>query len=103
MLSCKREPTLRRPDCFEDAASRAGSVLLAGAEAEDPEPADFEGWLLERCLEAGPLAGATRAMALEVLDEWRIALAAPSFRAWLEEGAPSDDRRPGPDGGLDRR
>ena len=77
--------------------------LLAGAVAEDPEPADFEGWLLERCLEAGPLAGATRAMALEVLDEWRIALAAPSFRAWLEEGAPSDDRRPGPDGGLDRR
>lgn len=77
--------------------------LLARAAADDPEPAAFEGWLLEQCLGAGPLAGATRAMALEVLDEWRIALAAPSFRAWLEEGAPSDDRRPGLDGGLDRR
>ena len=77
--------------------------LLARAADDDPEPDDFEGWLLERCLDAGPLAGATRAMALEVLQEWRVALAAPSFRAWLERGAPTDDRRPGPDGGLDRR
>ncbi len=77
--------------------------LLARAAVDDPGPDDFEGWLLERCLEAGPLAGATRAMALEVLQEWQVALAAPSFRTWLERGAPTDDRRPGPDGGLDRR
>ena len=77
--------------------------LLAAAAAADPDPDDFEGWLLEQCLVAGPLAGATRAMALAVLDEWRAALAIGSFRAWLEAGAPSDDLRPGPDLGLDPR
>lgn len=77
--------------------------LLERAAAEDPDADDFEGWLLEQCLAAGPLAGATRAMALDVMDEWRLALAAPGFRDWLEEGAPSDDARAGTDGGLDPR
>ena len=77
--------------------------LLARAAADDPDPAEFEGWLLEQVLAAGPLAGATRAMALDVLDEWRVAVASPGFRAWLEAGAPSDDTRPGPDRGLDPR
>ena len=77
--------------------------LLEGTIAEDPEPDDFEGWLLEQCLAAGPLAGATRAMALEVLDEWRVAASFGSFRAWLDAGAPSDDSQPGPDMGLDPR
>jgi hypothetical protein len=77
--------------------------LLARAAAADPAPADFEGWLLERCLAAGPLAGATRAMALEVRDDWRAALAFGAVRAWLAAGAPSDDPHPGPDLGLDPR
>jgi hypothetical protein len=42
-------------------------------------------------------------MALEILDEWRLATVAPGFAGWLEAGAPSDDVRPGPDGGLDPR
>ena len=33
-----------------------------------------------------------RAMARDILDEWRLAAAAPAFRAWLEAGAPSEDR-----------
>ena len=77
--------------------------LLARAVAADPEPDEFEAWLLEECLNAGPLAGATRAMAMDVMDEWRMALTAPSFRAWLASGAPSDDTRVGMDGGLDPR
>ena len=77
--------------------------LLERASIDDPAPEDFEAWLLEQCLAAGPLAGATRAMALEVLDEWRLATVADSFRGWLEAGAPSDDTRPGADQGLDPR
>ena len=77
--------------------------LLERATLDDPAPEEFEGWLLEQCLAAGPLAGATRAMALEVLDEWRLANLAPGFAGWLEAGAPSDDTRPGPDRGLDPR
>jgi len=68
--------------------------LLARAAAADPDPDAFEGWLLEQVLAAGPLAGATRAMALEVLADYRAALASPDFRAWLAAGAPSDDAAP---------
>jgi len=67
--------------------------LLDAAVLADPEPETFEGWLLERCLAsaAGASVGATRAMALEILTEWRLALAAEDFGAWLERGAPSAD------------
>lgn len=77
--------------------------LLARAVADDPPPAEFEGWLLDQCLTAGPLAGATRAMALDVRDEWHLALASDGFRAWLDAGAPSDDTAAGSDQGLDPR
>lgn len=36
--------------------------------------------------------GATRAMCVDVLDEYRAAASSPGFRGWLERGAPSDDR-----------
>ena len=65
--------------------------LLEAAVADDPEPAEFEGWLLGRCLAAGGDAGAVRAMALEVLAEWRLVSSLPEFGAWLDRGAPSDD------------
>jgi len=64
--------------------------LLEGTVRDDPAPSDFEGWLLQRCLaarESGPI----RAMALEILAEWRLAETPGAFRAWLSEGAPSDD------------
>lgn len=68
--------------------------LLEGAVADDPEPDTFEAWLLARCLAAAPTVsvGAARAMALDILTEWRLAEASPTFRSWLEHGAPSDDR-----------
>jgi hypothetical protein len=67
--------------------------LLEDTVRDDPGPADFEGWLLRRCLSVAD-SGPIRAMALELLAEWRLAEAATggdAFRTWLDEGAPSDD------------
>jgi hypothetical protein len=64
--------------------------LLEKAVREDPEPQDFEQWLLDH-VEASAAPGAVRAIALAVLDEWRLAHQMPSFAVWLEHGAPSDD------------
>jgi hypothetical protein len=77
--------------------------LLAAAIAADPAPDDFEAWLFTRVQVAGGLAGATRAMALQIQEEWTFALASGGFRAWLAAGAPSDDTRAGADRGLDPR
>jgi hypothetical protein len=83
----KRDQT---PDAIGLALKRR---LLERAVADDPEPGDFEGWLLARCLdERTASVGAARAMARDVLAEWRLARDAPAFRDWLAAGAPSDDR-----------
>ncbi len=65
--------------------------LLEAAVADDPNPDDFEAWLFARVQASGELAGATRAMALHVRDEWQFAVASGGFRDWLAAGAPSDD------------
>ena len=57
----------------------------------DPDPDTYEEWLLHRCLTGDAPSGSIRAIALEVLSEWRLAQASPVFRSWLEQGAPSDD------------
>jgi hypothetical protein len=68
--------------------------LLTEAAEADPDPDRFEVWLLERCLTRVQTAslGAARAMAREVLAEWRLAAASADFRDWLAAGAPSEDR-----------
>jgi hypothetical protein len=68
--------------------------LLAEASEANPDPECFDAWLLDRCVTSSPDAsiGAMRAMAREVLAEWRLAAASPGFHAWLAAGAPSDDR-----------
>jgi hypothetical protein len=66
--------------------------LLEAIVASDPDPSEFEAWLIERCNEAGLADGPVRAMAISIRDEWRLASAATEFRQWLERGAPSDDR-----------
>ena len=83
----KRDTT---PDAIGLGIKRA---LLERAIAEDPEGQAFEGWLLDHCLaEPGTVSvGAVRAMALELLNGWRLVAADPAFRAWLVSGAPSDD------------
>ena len=65
--------------------------LLERAVAADPEPDDFEAWLLEQCRAAGEGDGGVRAMAQSIFEEWCLAREAESFREWLERGAPSDD------------
>ena len=81
----KRDTT---PDAIGLAIKRE---LLERAVAADPEPDQFEGWLLEQCLAAGGSEGGVRAMALSIFEEWRLARDAESFREWLARGAPSDD------------
>ena len=84
----------RRRDTTADAIGLSlKQDLLNRAVAADPEPEEFEAWLLERCREAGDGDGGLRAMALSIFEEWRLARAAPSFRDWLARGAPSDDAR----------
>ena len=68
--------------------------LLERAVRDAPSGEELEGWLIRQCddmVAAGAGDGGVRAMAKDILDEWRLASAAPSFRAWLESGAPSAD------------
>jgi hypothetical protein len=90
----KRDTT---PDAIGMAVKRR---LLEETVRDDPEPDAYEGWLLEHCVALGgpgrehtaPVpSGPIRAMALDVLEEWRLAQASEVFRGWLERGAPSDD------------
>ena len=86
-----------RPDANGLAIKRA---LLEEAVHSDPDVDDFEGWLLERCGDPDlrraldlpeASAGSVRAMAREILAEWRYALSSEPFRRWLQDGAPSAD------------
>jgi hypothetical protein len=82
----KRDTT---PDGIGMAIKR---TLLEEAVRDDPEPDEFEGWLLERCGSAHSVpSGPVRAMARDVLAEWRLAETSGVFRSWLEQGARSDD------------
>ena len=79
----------RRRDTTPDALGLAiKRELLERALADDPDPEGFEAWLVARCLEAERTVsiGAMRAMALDVLAEWRLAARAPAFAAWLARG-----------------
>jgi hypothetical protein len=81
----KRDTT---PDSIGMAIKR---TILEETVRQDPEPDAFEEWLLNRCLTPGGASGPTRAMALDVLSDWRLAQSSAAFRNWLEQGAPSDD------------
>jgi hypothetical protein len=64
--------------------------LLDAAIVEDPEPADFEGWLLTKAM-ASPTSGPVLALCGQIMAEYRVAVADPSFGRWLADGAPSAD------------
>lgn len=68
--------------------------LLERAARDDPEPDDFEEWLLHQ-IEASSGPGAVQAMARAILDEWRLAHRMESLATWLEQGAPSEDAHAG--------
>ena len=82
----------RKRDTTPDAIGLAIKLdLRQRAIAADPEPDEFEAWLQQQCLAAGPSEGGVRAMALSIFEEWRLAAEADYFRDWLARGAPSDD------------
>src|SRR5437016_1637346 len=83
----KRRKRDQTPDTIGLGLKRA---LLERAAEEDPEPEDFEGWLIQQVL-AEPSSGGLRAMCGEVLDDYRFAAADPTFQRWLADGAPSAD------------
>jgi hypothetical protein len=84
----KRDTT---PDAIGMAIKRS---LLEEALRDDPDPDEFEGWLVERTESSSTApSGPARAMALEILQDWRLAQRSEVFRAWLEQGAPSDDAK----------
>jgi hypothetical protein len=68
-------------------------TILEETVRDDPDPDAYEEWLLTRCITSETPSGPLRAMALEVLSDWRLAQTSVVFRSWLEEGAPSDDAR----------
>ena len=66
-------------------------TLLEDTVRHDPDPDTYEEWLLSRCVTGDPPSGPLRAMALDVLSDWRLAQSSAVFRSWLEQGAPSED------------
>jgi hypothetical protein len=76
------------PDSIGMAFKRA---ILEETVRCDPDPESYEGWLLQHCFIPDEPSGPIRAMALDILSEWRLAQTSAGFRRWLEQGAPSDD------------
>lgn len=69
--------------------------LLERAVRERPAAEAFEEWLVAQCLAApaaGHAVGSVRAMAIDILQEWRLVQASPELADWLSRGAPSEDR-----------
>ena len=67
-------------------------MILEDAVRDDPDPDAFEGWLVERSeSNSQEASGPARAMALEIMADWRLAQTSAEFRTWLEQGAPSED------------
>jgi hypothetical protein len=85
----KRDQT---PDTIGLSVKRS---LLERAVADDPDPEAFEEWLLRYPIDCSTpqWPGAVSAMARALLEEWRLAHSLGAFRAWLEQGAPSDDAK----------
>ena len=84
----RRRKRSTTPDSIGMAIKR---TILEDTVRHDPDPDVYEGWLLERCLIHDEPSGSMRAMALDVLSDWRLAQTSVVFRSWLEQGAPSDD------------
>ena len=83
----KRDQT---PDAFGLGVKRD---LLQRVVEDDPNPEEFEEWLLNCALPDGSpeSSGAVSAMARAVFEEWRLAQHMSEFKVWLDRGAPSDD------------
>lgn len=76
------------PDSIGMALKR---TILEETVRQDPDPDAYEAWLLECCLTSEGAIGPMRAMALDVMSEWRLAQSSAVFQDWLNRGTPSDD------------
>jgi hypothetical protein len=68
--------------------------LLQACIADDPDPDQFEAWLLEAALRPGQASGPIRAVCSDILFEWQATLNDPYYRDWLlagPEGEPAPD------------
>jgi hypothetical protein len=84
----------RKRDTTPDALGmQIKGELLRRAIDADPDPDDFEGWLLAQTLSA-PAGGPVRAMCSEIFDNYRFARADPAYMRWLSDGAHSADAVP---------
>jgi hypothetical protein len=68
-------------------------AILEETVRQDPDPEAYEEWLLTCCVAQGGPTGPVRAMALDVLSDWRLAQTSRTFLTWLDQGAPSDDAK----------
>jgi hypothetical protein len=85
----KRRKRNTTPDALGMEVKRA---LLEAVIAADPAPDQFDAWLFAQVQDAS-FSGATRAMAMQIRDEWEFAISSGRFREWLASGAPSEDGR----------
>lgn len=78
---------LPRQRARDQQADISGSALKARILHElvllDPEPEEVEATLEHIVVVLGPPTGPTRAVAGNVLEDWRAACASPEFVAWL--------------------
>ena len=88
----KRRPCNTTPDNI--GLNLKLDVLHKAIEA-DPEPDQFEAWLLQVSLQPGQPSGPIRAVCSDVLFEWQATLNDPYYRDWLlagpEEEAPPEE------------
>src|SRR5262249_1917593 len=73
-------------------------ALLLAIEAADPEPEDFERFLLEDALLPGRPSGPTRGVCTDLWGEWAQIQLLPDFAEWLRSGAVErgdENRSPG--------
>jgi len=76
----KRDTT---PDAIGLAVKRD---LLERAITADPEPMEFEAWLLEQCQAAGGLEGGVRAMALSIFESGACRMTRSHFATGWQQG-----------------
>ena len=93
-----RRKSRKRDQTPDTVGLNARRELLEAAVRDDPEPDAFEAWLL-RYVEthaATQARGTAMAVARAILEEWRLAHSLREFAAWLDRGAPSEDRNTKP-------
>jgi hypothetical protein len=68
--------------------------LLQQCIEDDPDPDQFEAWLLQAALKPGQASGPIRAVCSDILFEWQTALTDPDYRDWLLAGPEGEEPPP---------